>query len=140
MVDKVLVAGSDTVSFVPNLLNKDLDLEKKDVRGFIKSLMYNKNLFLFYPYMFYKVKNSKITMEGLCELFYRDFQNALNLRREKFPNYDTYFATIYERRLMIAKHEKNNLIFIENIELNRSETFNRIKSYYDLNPSLKKYL
>lgn len=123
------------------LKDRDIDdIERTDISCFLKSLMYNKNLFLFFPVVFYKDDDRKITMDSLCELLFEDFQNVLRLRTEKFPKYDTYFAIIYEKKLMIAKHEKNNLIFIENVELRHSKTFNRIKGYYDQVSFVREYL
>lgn len=121
--------------------NKNIGhIEKTDIKCYLKSLMYNKNLLLFYPVIFYLVDKSKIKASGLCEFLFTHFKNSLIIRKEKYPGYDTYFATIFEKKLMLLKYENNELAFVENIDLEKSTTFARIKGYYDSNLTVRTYL
>lgn len=123
--------NTEELEIIRNRTTKEYGIEN-DVITFIKTLETNKNLLLFYPFVFFFEKDDycngdKIVVESLQY----DFGQALLYRNQKVQNKTTLFSTIYKDDFLLMNVEDGKLVLVETIPTSRCETFEYLKTYSD---------
>lgn len=105
---------------------------ENDLKTFLNTLEIDKNLLLFYPFVFFFEKDDysngdKIVVESLQY----DFGQALLYRNQKVHNKETLFITIYKEDFLLMDVKDNKLVLVETIPTSKCETFEYLKTYSD---------
>ena len=106
---------------------------ERDVHLILKDLRKPKNLLCMLPYEFsfdedisYDVGCSEIV-----KALNADFINLITYRRKHQPQFDTYIAFIFHKKIIILSSEGNIFTLIDEIELTKSKTYQELARYSD---------
>ncbi len=106
---------------------------ENDIITFLKTLEKNKDLLLFYPYVFFfEKKDYKNGKEIVVESLQYDFGQAMLYRSQKVPDKDTLFLTIYSTDFILMNVEDGKFVLVETISTSKCETFEYLKMYSDI--------
>lgn len=109
-----------------------------DIKTYLEKLMILKNLFLFFPFKFSTDNKYDfyIVIGYLINVLNSDFKESIKFRNKYANNYDTYFAFVYENKLIILKfNSSDSMEKIEIIDLFNSATYKYLYNRY-VNPWL----
>lgn len=119
------------LEIIRNKKTKKYGIEN-DVITFLKTLETDKNLLLFYPYIFmFSDKEYENGKEIVVEALQYDFGQALIYRNKKVQDKDTLFLTIYKADFLLMNIEDGKLVLVETIPTSKCETFEHLKTYSD---------
>jgi len=110
---------------------------EEDIRRFLKSIIKNKNLLLFYPAVFDNSGNNNICNEDVLIALFEDYDEALKIRNKFVKDKETYIGTIYNNNIIIGLCCKDRIVPIDSIRVDKSKTFQQICRHYDMNPLIK---
>lgn len=104
-----------------------------DIKTYLEKLMIQKNLFLFFPFKF--TTDNKfdfdIVIEYLINALNSDFKESIKFRNKNGGNFDTYFALVYENKLIILEFSSSDCMEkIEVIDLFDSPTYKYLNNRY----------
>lgn len=104
-----------------------------DIKTYLEKLMIQKNLFLFFPFKF-NTDNKydfDIVIDYLINALNSDFKESIKFRNKNSNNFDTYFAFVYENKLIILEFNSNDKMEkIEVIDLFNSPTYKYLYNRY----------
>ena len=124
-----------TIDDLKCILGKaDRNQVEKDIVVFLKNLETKKNLLLFIPYKYLHIPQYKEIEDGydeIIESIKRDYCASLKYRKEVADGFDTFIATTYEDRFLLAVAEDDDIVLLDSIELSLSPTFEKL-SFYDI--------
>ncbi len=102
------------------------DDAEKDVWSFLKSIDHPKNLLLIYPCLFYSSDDSSIAYESVNLALCYDFRNAMQLRTQRHPEYETFLAYFLEDSMIILQVREDKLSTFDSVPVYMSPTFMNI--------------
>lgn len=107
--------------------------EEKDLNSFLKKLETKKNLLLFFPYelRFDSKYEFHGGIERIQDAINDDFSTAMKYRKKVQPEYDTYFALLYDGKMVFLENQLGNLLFVDCVNLSESPIFMKLASYAD---------
>ena len=109
---------------------KKQDIEN-DIYEFLETLETQKNLMLFFPYMF-DFDNEHEFIDGvqqIQEALNNDFQCAMQYRNHVANEFDTYMAFIYDKHIVFMEEKNNIFNFIDCVELEKSSVYQNLSRY-----------
>lgn len=101
---------------------------ERDISLILKDSRKPKNILFMLPYEFY-YKDGIHYEDGLSIIvsaLTKDMINLVKYRKLKQPEYDTYFAFIYSGRLIILNSTNSELEIVDEIELTKSEIYQKL--------------
>ena len=104
---------------------------ERDVHLILKYLRKPKNIPCMLPYEFYYTDGIQYET-GRIEIISAlnsDFSNMLRYRESKQPKYEMYMAFIYHQRFIILQSTENKLIFVDEVELTKSKTYQELAHF-----------
>lgn len=115
---------------------------ENDILNYFETLETEKNLLLFFPYLFSFEKTTDIIsdIQSIIASCNEDFGISLKYRSALFPTLDTFFVFLYDYYFVLCKWEDSQLIFLEGIPVEESDTFmHLIWEYCDGSILVQKY-
>lgn len=106
---------------------------ENDIKTFLGTLETEKNVLLFFPYMFsFENKEYKNGNEIVVDALQYDFGQALIYRSINASMYNTLFTTIYKDDFLLMNVEDSKLVLVDTIPVSKCETFEHLKDYSDI--------
>ncbi|MGT2783796.1 hypothetical protein [Streptococcus merionis] len=107
---------------------------EKDIVKVLSMLEKQKNLLLFFPYIF--STEDEISIQNLDDIIIsalnHDFSSLFSYRNFEMKEFDTYFLTIVCKKFYIFKLVDCKLSLIEKIDCSEIPTFIKLKNYHIL--------
>lgn len=116
------------------------DRLENDIISFLKSILKEKNLFLLYPALLWYEGEEVIEENDIFAALYDDYKNALDIRRDRFPDKETFVATFFEKHLIIGEYTLEGIKCVDKVLTKASDTFVKIADYYSLNTLVRKLI
>lgn len=103
-----------------------------DINSLLNKLETKKNLLLFFPYRFRfeKPGDKADDILTIVEAYGADFGPVLSYRSQKNMDLDTFFVFMYDYDFILCKWENNHLQFLEQLDIEVSNTFMHISQTY----------
>lgn len=103
---------------------KELCKDGEQILNFLHVLSTDKNLLLFYPHVFYCDDNSWKIEDEIAKAISLDITEAIKFRKKRV-NKDAYLCTFIKNKFLLFKENSNEFSYIESIETNKSNNFNK---------------
>ena len=105
---------------------------ENDISEYLDTLNTNKNLLLLFPFRFRfeTPGNSKNDILTIVKLLNNNFSESLQYRSKQYESLDTFFSFFYDYTFVLCKWDKDHLLFIESIPVEKSKTFMHLASTY----------
>ncbi len=117
------------------LFNVKFGSYEYDIKCYLENLKMNKNLFFFFPYVFFfdSKYNFKFAIENITKAIQNDFAESMKLRKKYCSDYDTFLAYIYDNNLVVLQLiEDGYFKIVDVIYLFKSKTFKYLYNTYFL--------
>ena len=102
---------------------------ENDIIEFLETLETRKHLLLFFPYEF-EFQSKYEFLAGIIQIqnaLDSDFRHAMQYRiHEVGPDYDTFFAFIYDGKIVFMIEEMAHLFYIDSVDLRQSPVYMRL--------------
>ncbi len=102
-----------------------------DIKTFLITLEKNKNLLLFFPYVFSFIGESKPKdgAEIVAKALQEDFGNSFSYRSNVAKGYETYFVTIYYDSFLLMIITDNTIRLVDTIPTCDCPTYDHLQDY-----------
>lgn len=120
------VAGLDAVARGP----RPIDKAERDVWSFLRSISHDKHLLLVCPYLFYSTDGDPMPRDVISQCLHRDFGNAMRLRKDWFPDKDTYIACFHRGAMLVDEFASGRLVPFDTVPVQKSPTFIDVADKY----------
>ena len=111
---------------------RERDLKKPgveaDVKALLKTLETQKNILLFFPYVFSTEKEYDVTADIIGTVSH-DFMESFKYRKEVASSFDTYLTFLYNGCFVITAFNGNKLTLVDKVEERSCPTYMKLKSY-----------
>ncbi len=123
---------------IGNIVVKNIKRQgvENDISTVMKTVRVNKNLLLFFPYIFHLKNNQyekcsdKVILNIVCGALFADFHVAFKHRSKTTNNcHDTFFVFIYVNKFIICQVNNAQLLIIDIIEAKQLPTFMQLFTY-----------
>ena len=105
---------------------------EKDITQFLNKLKIKKNILLFFPFIFWYDPPYPDIKDGISEMLNalkNDFKCSFQYRQEEAKDFDTFFATIYQKSFVLTKVIGDSFLLLDIIDLKLSNTYTLLLSY-----------
>lgn len=108
------------------------DIEK-DIWKYLRILSVKKNILFFIPDIFsYQVEHTEIeAISGIQNALFRDLKESILYREENTPGFDTYVATIYDKKMLFFQICGAGIELVDSVLLSKSRIFMNLYRLYD---------
>lgn len=104
---------------------------ESDMKGILEILETDKNLLLFFPFVFSfsEAYDETSSIEKIVYALNHDFSSAFDYRKKVITNKDTYFVCLFNDSFLFMELKNTKLHFIECVPTKSSRVYTKLQDY-----------